>query len=89
VNSDHKSPDTWTIAEAKTKLDELIDLAQSAGPQVITRNGRKPAVVVAPAEWERKAKRAGNLAEFLAASPLPGSRIKIRRMSGRSRKLDL
>jgi prevent-host-death family protein len=79
---------TWTVAEAKAKFSEVIERAQSAGPQAITRNGRKAVVVVAAEEWERKIKRTGNLAEFFAASPLRGSRMKIRRVAGPLRKLD-
>jgi prevent-host-death family protein len=79
----------WTVAEAKAKLSEVIERAQSTGPQAITRNGRKAVVVVAAEEWERKTKRVGNLAEFFAASPLRGSGLKIKRMTGRLRKLDL
>jgi len=60
--------DTWTIAEAKAKLGEVIDRAQSAGPQTITRNGRKVVIVVAAEEWERKTKRVDNLAEFFSVS---------------------
>jgi prevent-host-death family protein len=70
---------TWTVAEAKAKFSELIDKALSRGPQIVTRSGRKAVVIVAADEWERKTKRTGNLAEFLAASPLRGSRLKVRR----------
>jgi hypothetical protein len=45
--------------------------------------------VVAAEEWERKTKRRGNLAEFFAASPLRGSRLKIKRPPGGPRKVDL
>jgi len=38
---------TWTVAAAKAKLSEVIDLARSHGPQTITRKGRAVAVVVA------------------------------------------
>ena len=31
---------TWTVAEAKAKFSEVIERAQSGGPQTITRNGR-------------------------------------------------
>ncbi len=79
----------WTVAEAKAKLSEVIDKAKSDGPQTITRNGRKTVVVVASEEWERKTKRKGNLAEFFAASPLRGSGMKIKRISGHLRKVDL
>jgi prevent-host-death family protein len=42
----------WTVAEAKAKFSEVIDRAQSDGPQTITRKGRKAAVVVgATAVW--------------------------------------
>jgi prevent-host-death family protein len=79
----------WTVAEAKAKFSELIDRAKSDGPQHITRNGRKTAVVVAVEEWERKTKRKGNLAEFFASSPLRGSGIRVRRPTGRPRKVNL
>ena len=82
------SAETWTVAEAKAKLSEVISRAETTGPQTITRNGRKTAVVVAAEEWERKTTRQGNLAEFLAASPLRGSKLKIRRRD-RPRKVDL
>jgi prevent-host-death family protein len=83
------SADTWTVAEAKAKLSEVIEQARSGGPQAITRNGRKAVVVVAVEEWERKTKRRGNLAEFFAASPLRGSGIAIKRLTGQLRKTDL
>lgn len=71
--------DKWTVAEAKAKFSAVIDLAQSQGPQTITRNGRNAVVVVAALEWERKTKRSGSLAQFFATSPLRGSKLKIRR----------
>jgi prevent-host-death family protein len=79
----------WTVAEAKAQFSEVIERAQSDGPQTITRNGRRAAVVVGAEEWERKTKRRGNLAEFFAASPLRGTGIKMKRVSGRVRKAGL
>jgi len=70
---------TWTVAEAKAKLSEVIEKALSRGPQIVTRSGRKAVVIVAADEWERKTRRTGNLAEFFAASPLRGSGLKVRR----------
>jgi prevent-host-death family protein len=81
--------DTWTVAQAKAKFSEVIDRAATKGPQTVTRNGRTAAVVVAADEWERKAKRKGNLAEFLASSPLQRSRLRIERRRDRPRKVDL
>ena len=74
------STHTWTVAEAKAKFSELIDKAKSEGPQKITKHGRTTAVVVSADQWERKSERKGNLAEFLAASPLRGSGLKLKRL---------
>jgi prevent-host-death family protein len=78
---------TWTVAEAKAKFSELIDKAKSEGPQRITKHGRTTAVVVAPEEWSRRTTRKGNLADFLAASPLRGARL--RRLPIRLRPIEL
>ncbi len=80
---------TWTVAEAKAKFSEVIDKAKSDGPQTITRSGRIAVVVVAADEWERKTKRKGNLAEFFAASPLRGAGVKVTRLTGKLREMDL
>lgn len=79
----------WSVAEAKAKFSEVIDLAQSDGPQTVTRNGRTAVVIVAAEEWEQKKRHRDNLAEFFAASPLRGSRLAVTRLKDRPRKVDL
>jgi prevent-host-death family protein len=81
--------DTWTVAKAKARFSEVIERAQSGGPQTITKNGRTAVVVVAAEEWDRKTKRVGNLAQFFAASPLRGSAMRTKRAKDRPRKVDL
>jgi prevent-host-death family protein len=81
--------DLWTVAEAKAKLSRVIEHAQKRGPQTITRNGRRAAVVVDAEEWERRTRRAGTLADFFAVSPLRGSRLRIQRSKDRLRPTDL
>jgi prevent-host-death family protein len=78
---------TWTVAEAKARFSEVIDLAKSKGPQTVTRRGRDAVVIVAAEEWERRTKRKGNLAEFFAASPLRGSGLQVKRLPGRLRRM--
>jgi prevent-host-death family protein len=80
---------TWTVAAAKAKFSEMIDEAQRAGPQTITRHGRTAVVVVSVEEWERKTNRSGNLAEFFGGSPLRGSRLVAKRVKDRPRKVKL
>jgi prevent-host-death family protein len=81
--------DSWTVAEAKARFSELIERARQRGPQTVTRRGRNAAVVVAVEEWERRCKRAGTLADFLAASPLRGSGLIIERPPGKPRRTAL
>jgi prevent-host-death family protein len=83
------SSPVWTVAEAKAKFSEIIERAMSEGPQTITRNGHEAAVIVGAEEWQRKTQRVGNLAEFLAQSPLRGSGLKIRRLKQPPRKINL
>ena len=84
-----KPPLAWAVADAKARLSEVIERAIASGPQTITRNGRPTAVVVSMAEWTRKSRRAGNLAEFFAASPLRASGLKTKRAKDRPRPVDL
>lgn len=89
LEEDSMAGQSWTVAEAKSKFSEVIERAMSEGPQMITRKGRSAAVVVGAEEWQRKTKRVGNLAEFLAASPLRGSGVKVRRLKQRPRRVNL
>ncbi len=42
---------TWSLAEAKAKLSEVVERALHEGPQHVTRNGKDAVVVVSEAEW--------------------------------------
>jgi prevent-host-death family protein len=83
------SAGTWTVAEAKAKFSEVVDKARVNGPQIITKNGRTAVVVVSAEVWERKTRRPGNLAEFLAESPLRGSGLRVPRKRDGPREIDL
>jgi len=81
--------ETWTVADAKARFSQLIDSARTRGPQIITKNGRTAVVVVSAEEWERKAHRVGNLAEFFAESPLRDSGAVIVRLKDEPRDIGL
>jgi prevent-host-death family protein len=81
--------DHWTVADAKAKLSELIERARTDGPQTITRHGKAVVVVVTAEEWVRKTKRSGNLAEFLASSPLRDAGLEVERAQDGARKTEL
>ena len=76
--------DTWTVAQAKAKLSEVIDKARRKGPQAITRNGKSAVVVIDAELWEKTQRREmmGSFADFLLTSPLRGSGLEIERLKG-------
>jgi prevent-host-death family protein len=44
---------TWAVAEAKAKFSEVLDKAETAGPQVVTRRKREY-IVLTREEWDRR-----------------------------------
>jgi prevent-host-death family protein len=86
--SSPSTSDSWTVADAKARLSELIERAQT-DPQVITRHGKPSAVVVSAEEWARKTQRKGTLAEFLLASPMRGADLDLEPVRDPPRDLDL
>ena len=59
----------WQVYEAKRKFSELIELAQSEGPQVITRHGKDRAVVLSMAEYRKLEAAKPDFKEFLLSGP--------------------
>jgi len=70
---------TWSLAEAKAKLSEVVEKARTQGPQHLTRNGKDAVVVVSAVEWERRTNTPRTMYEFLERSPLKGSAIELER----------
>ncbi len=44
---------TWQLQQAKAKLSQVIELAETDGPQTITRRGIETAVIIPIDEWRR------------------------------------
>jgi len=42
---------TWPVQEAKAKFSELLEVAETSGPQTITRRGVEKAVIVPIEQW--------------------------------------
>lgn len=60
-----ETPRTWTIAEAKARLSQILRLAEEEGPQRIGL--RKPFVVVPEHQWRER----GNDLEWRRRVPEP------------------
>ena len=70
---------SWQLQDAKNKLSELIDRAQTEGPQVITRHGVEVAVVMPYTGYKKLTAPRQRLGDFLLASPLRKSGLVISR----------
>lgn len=80
---------TWSLADAKAHLSEVVELALHDGPQTITRRGKKAVVVVSADEWEQRSPPKQSLVEFFRNSPLYGSGIDLERVQSEPRDIDL
>ena len=83
---------TWQMQEAKARLGEVIEKAQSEGPQTITRHGRPRAVILSPSAYDALAKEKAsepNLVDFLLASGSVLEGIDLERDKSTGREVDL
>jgi prevent-host-death family protein len=79
----------WQRQEAKSKLSELVDQALKQGAQVVTRRGKKTVVVIPFDAYKRLTKGNVTLVEFLLASPIAGSGLKIARDKSKPRDVEI
>jgi len=79
----------WPLQEAKNKLSEVIDRAAKGGPQVVTRHGKRVAVIVSAQEFDRLRGAGSSLWQYLRAAPTKGLPLRIERdrSPGRTVKL--
>lgn len=79
----------WPLQEQQDRLNQVVEEALRAGPQVITANGEETAVVVSIEEYRRLQSPSDTLADFLLHSPLRRSGIRIQRDQDLERDLNL
>jgi antitoxin Phd len=78
----------WQVQEAKTRLSEVIEEANTKGPQVITRHGAERAVVLSMKDYRALVAHKPDLKAFLLGGPKVDSfEIKRSRDTGRKTAL--
>lgn len=85
---------SWGLADAKARLSEVIDSAQTGEIQEITRHGKVVGLIVSPEEWERRTQpqrteKQRSVADFVRKSPLRNSGLDLTRSKSRVRTVDL
>lgn len=78
----------WQVQEAKTRLCEVIENAQSKGPQIITRHGAERAVVLSIDDYRTLTAKQPDLKEYLLGGPKVDS-FKIERDTDTGREIAL
>jgi antitoxin Phd len=79
--------DEIQLKDAKASLSAVVDRAVAGKPSVITRHGRREAVLISWTEWERL-RKIPPLGRLLMAAPIePGDLADRRRRPHRSEKL--
>ncbi len=69
------------LRQAKATLSAVVDQAQKGEPSIITRHGRREAVVVSFEEWERLS-RVPSFGRLLMAAPLASDDVPERDRTG-------
>jgi antitoxin Phd len=59
----------WQVQEAKTRLSEVIEEANSKGPQFITRHGSERAVILSITDYRALTAHKPDLKEYLLGGP--------------------
>jgi prevent-host-death family protein len=82
----------WQLQDAKNKFSELVDRAVEGEAQVVTRRGKRTAVLVSAEEYARlkghSAKGPADFVQHLLAAPKGDFRAP-KRTKTKLRKLDL
>jgi antitoxin Phd len=78
----------WQVQEAKTRLSEVIEEANSKGPQFITRHGSERAVILSVRDYRALTAHKPDLREYLLGGPKV-DRFEVPRSRDKGRKVTL
>jgi len=79
----------WQLQDAKNKFSNLVEKAQSKGPQVVTKHGREAVVVLSIEEYKKLIKPKKNLVKFFQSSPLANVELDLTRTKELPRDIKL
>ena len=79
----------WQIQQAKSKLSELIELAQREGPQTITKHGKPSAMILSMEQYELMRRQKPSLIEYLLHEGPKFDDLDIERSKDVGREVDL
>jgi prevent-host-death family protein len=82
----------WQIQEAKNRLSEVVDLALTEGPQLLTRHGKEVVVMISKKEFDQRRRSRGprgTILPFLRSLSFARAKLDLKRSTDTDRPLDL
>ncbi len=59
----------WPVKDAKSRFSELIELAETQGPQVVTRYGKDRAVILSIEDFRKLESAMPDFKDYLLSGP--------------------
>jgi len=79
----------WQLQVAKAQFSEVVRMATSKGPQVITLRGEPSVVVLSFEDYKRLKESKPSFVDFMQKSPLSGIDLDLERDDSPTRDVDL
>ncbi len=80
---------SWELHDAKARFSQVVNDANSIGPQYVTRQGREVAVVVSVKEFQTMTSTKPSFKEFLLNCPKMGNDFEFVRQKDCPRDIEL
>jgi antitoxin Phd len=82
----------WQLQAAKARFSEVFRLARTAGPQLITRQGKEGVVMIPVEQFDQlvnRSRQPKSLVQFFRESPLVGLDLDLERDKDTGRDVEL
>ncbi len=80
---------SWQLQDAKNRFSQLVKLAESKGPQIITVRGQESVVVISVKEYKKLITKKGSLVDFMRNSPMSDVDLDLERSKSKGRNVSL
>jgi len=79
---------TWSLQDAKARFSEVVRLAETQGPQHVTRHGDEAVVILSVDEYRKLKPQKKNLIEVLLSCPVKGEEWDLSRDKSLPREIE-
>ena len=80
---------TWSLQDAKARFSEVVRLAETQGPQRVTRHGEETVVILSASEYRKLQAPKRSLVDVLLSCPVKGEDWDLSRDKSLPREIEL